>query len=111
MAQWKLVQWGLACALGACAMTAMAATPPDGIPFASPQAAAVGVPSAPNAWGGARTGSEATLSDRVVTYRIHATLYPVKHTVTGKQQLTWRNRSDRPVTSIYLHLYLNALLH
>lgn len=109
MAQWNLVQWGLACALGACAMTSIAATPPpDGIPFASPQAAAVSVPSAPNAWGGARTGSEATLSDRVVAYRIHATLDPVKHTVTGKQQLTWRNRSDRPVSAVYLHLYLNA---
>ncbi|MCI4569339.1 M1 family metallopeptidase [Lysobacter sp. CFH 32150] len=108
IAQGRLVQWGLACVLGACAMAATAATPPDGIPFASPQAAAVSVPSAPNAWGGARTGSEATLSDRVVAYRIHATLDPVKHTVTGKQQLTWRNRSDRPVSVVYLHLYLNA---
>jgi len=108
IAQGRLVQWGLACVLGACAMAATAATPPDGIPFASPQAAAVDVPSAPNAWGGARTSSEATLSDRVVAYRIQATLDPIKHTVTGKQQLTWRNRSDRPVSAIYLHLYLNA---
>ncbi len=81
---------------------------PDGIPFASPHAAAVRVPSAPDAWGGPRSGSEATLSDRVVDYRIHATLDPVKHTITGKQQLTWRNRSDRSVSTVYLHLYLNA---
>ena len=38
----------------------------DGIALAAPDAAAVTVPSAPSAWGGARTGAEATLSDRVV---------------------------------------------
>ena len=53
-------------------------------------------------------GAEPTLSDRVVKYRIQATLDPEKHTVTGRQQLTWRNRSDREVRSVYLHLYLNA---
>jgi len=80
----------------------------DDIPFAPPKAAAVTTPSAPNAWGGARSGSEETLSDRVVNYQIEATLDPVKHTIDGKQKLTWRNRSDRPVRSVYLHLYLNA---
>jgi hypothetical protein len=78
------------------------------IPFASPTAAAVRVPSSPNAWGGARTGNEATLSDRVVDYQITASLDPVKHTVDGKESLTWRNRSDKAVSSIYLHLYLNG---
>ena len=87
---------------------ATAQAPAADIPFASPRAAAVTVPSAATAWGGPRTGAEETLSDRVVTYRIAATLDPVKHTVTGKQQLTWRNRSDVPVRSVYLHLYLNA---
>lgn len=81
---------------------------PDGIALASPRAAAVRTPSAPGAWGGARTGREATLSDRVVQYTIHATLDPVTHTIAGRQTLTWRNRSDRMVKSIYLHLYLNA---
>jgi hypothetical protein len=111
-------------ALGACANWSVAAgatanpAPPgrlpgvsDGatpIPFASPRAAAVEVPSAPGAWGGPRTGSEATLSDRVVAYRIDATLDPVKHTVTGKESLTWRNRSDQEVRSVYLHMYMNA---
>jgi hypothetical protein len=83
-----------------------AATQP--IPFAPPHAAATTVPSSPGAWGGPRTGLEPTLSDRVANYRIEATLDPVRHTVAGRQQLTWRNRSDRTVRSVYLHLYLNA---
>ncbi|MET0807678.1 MAG: M1 family metallopeptidase [Pseudoxanthomonas sp.] len=80
----------------------------SGIALALPNAGAVTVPSAPNAWGGERTGTEATLSDRVVNYDIHATLDPVKHTVDGKQKLTWRNRSAVEVRSVYLHLYMNA---
>jgi hypothetical protein len=80
----------------------------DGIALAAPNAAAVTVPSAPNAWGGARTGLEPTLSDRVVHYDIDATLDPVKHTVAGREKLTWRNRSGVPVRSVYLHLYMNA---
>ena len=78
------------------------------IPTAAPDAAYVTVPSASEAWGGARTGTEATLSDRVVRYDIQATLDPVAHTIDGKQKLTWRNRSAQPVCAIYLHLYLNA---
>ncbi|NGZ85237.1 M1 family metallopeptidase [Duganella sp. SAP-35] len=78
------------------------------IPLAPAHAAAVTTPSAPDAWGGIRSGTEATLSDRVVSYRIAATLDPVKHTVTGKQTLTWRNRSAQSAGSVYLHLYLNA---
>lgn len=81
---------------------------PDGIPLAGPLAAAVRTPSAATAWGGPRTGQEATLADRVVTYRIQARLDPVRHTIDGQQQLTWRNRSAREVKSVYLHLYLNA---
>lgn len=92
--------------------TAAPTTPANGacaaIPFADPNAAAVTVPSAPDAWGGPRTGNEATLSDRVVRYDIQATLDPVKHTVDGKQKLTWRNRSAQPVCAVYLHMYINA---
>ncbi|MDB4968084.1 MAG: peptidase [Myxococcales bacterium] len=87
------------------------ARPPEGameIPFASPHAHAVETPSAPDAWGGPRTGKEATLSDRVVKYEIAATLDPKAHTLDGQEKLTWRNRSDRTVKSIFLHLYLNA---
>ncbi|HEV2680883.1 MAG TPA: M1 family peptidase, partial [Rhodanobacter sp.] len=78
------------------------------IPFAAASAAAPLVPSAMNAWGGERTGNEATLSDRVVSYQIDAELDAAKHAVTGKERMTWRNRSDRPVSQIYFHLYLNG---
>ena len=78
------------------------------IPLADAKAAAVRVPSAADAWGGPRTGKEATLSNRTVSYSIDAELDPVKHTINGKQVLTWRNRSAQPVCSLYLHLYINA---
>ncbi|WP_266172202.1 M1 family metallopeptidase [Dyella subtropica] len=90
------------------AVPGSAQVPSDEIPLAKANAAAATVPSAPNAWGGERSGTEPTLSDRVVGYRIDAELDAGKHTVTGKEQLTWRNRSDRAVSSIYMHLYLNA---
>jgi hypothetical protein len=80
----------------------------EDIPLVGRNAAGVSVPSAPNAWGGARSGREATLSDRVVKYQMSASLDPVKHSVDGHELLTWRNRSDRTVQSVYLHLYLNA---
>ncbi|HWX67279.1 MAG TPA: M1 family metallopeptidase [Rhodanobacter sp.] len=78
------------------------------IPFAAASAAAPLVPSAANAWGGERTGNEATLSDRVVSYQIDAELDAAKHAVAGKERMTWRNRSDRPVSHVYFHLYLNG---
>lgn len=80
----------------------------DGIALAPPNARAVAVSSAPTAWGGERTDAQATLSDRVVQYDIAATLDPIKHTIAGNEKLTWRNRSNVPVRSIYVHLYLNA---
>jgi hypothetical protein len=110
-----LMAWALAAGLPLAAQAqtapARAAAPAAGcpaIPIVGRDAAAVSVPSSPDAWGGARTGQEQTLSDRVVHYSIDASLDPVKHTVEGKQQLTWRNRSGQPVCSVYLHLYLNA---
>ncbi|MFC5435674.1 M1 family metallopeptidase [Rhodanobacter umsongensis] len=78
------------------------------IPLAAADAAAPSVPSAAGAWGGERTGQEATLSDRVVSYQIDAELDAAKHAVSGKERMTWRNRSDRPVARVYFHLYLNA---
>ena len=94
--------------LAAVLLLAGAALPAADIPLAPPRAAAVTVPSAPQAWGGVRSGQEATLSERVVDYQIDATLDPVKHTIDGRQRLTWRNRSAQPVRSVYMHLYLNA---
>ncbi len=73
------------------------------IPFAAADAAAPTLPSAAGARGGERTGQEATLSDRVVSYRIDATLDAVKHAVSGQERMTWRNRGDRPVSHIYFH--------
>ncbi|MGA2551493.1 MAG: M1 family metallopeptidase [Burkholderiaceae bacterium] len=78
------------------------------IPFVSEHQAAPLTPSAPQAWGGPRTGSEAALSDRVVDYEIQAQLDPGHHTIDGKERVTWRNRSGEPVNALYLHLYLNA---
>jgi hypothetical protein len=78
------------------------------IPFAPAHDTIVTAQSAPNAWGGERTGNEPTLSDRVVSYTIGAELDASKHAVTGKEHMTWRNRSDREVHSVYFHLYLNA---
>src|SRR5438067_2000482 len=85
---------------GACSAAA-AAPPADDIPVVGAEAGPVRVPSAPEAWGGARTGNEPTLSERVADYRLEAVLDPVKHTVEGKEQLTWRNRSARTVRSLY----------
>lgn len=78
------------------------------IPFVSPHAANIRVASAADAWGGPRSDSDATLSDRVTGYRIEATLDPDAHTIDARQRMTWRNRSQRPVDKVYLHLYLNA---
>jgi hypothetical protein len=90
------------------ASTAPLASAPEPIPLARPHADAPRQASAVDAWGGERTGHESTLSDRVVNYRIDAELDAAKHSVKGNEQLTWRNRSDRAVDKIYLHLYLNA---
>ncbi|MBY0240277.1 MAG: M1 family metallopeptidase [Burkholderiaceae bacterium] len=82
-----------------------------GIALAPAHAPPIRDASARDAWGGQRSGNEATLSDRVANYTIEATLDPVRHVVTGQQTLTWRNRSQRVVRSVYLHLYLNAFAH
>ena len=84
------------------------AMPPLAIPLAKAHAAAPHEASAPDAWGGVRTGNEPTLSDRVASYRIDAELDAARHSVKGSEQLSWRNRSQHPVNRIYLHLYLNA---
>ncbi|MCG2585565.1 M1 family metallopeptidase [Massilia sp. TS11] len=79
-----------------------------GLPLAPPTAAAVTTPSAPAAWGGPRPAQGEALSERVVQYAIDVSLDPERHLLSGREQLTWRNRSSQPVRSVYLHLYLNA---
>ncbi|HMG55465.1 MAG TPA: M1 family metallopeptidase [Kofleriaceae bacterium] len=80
----------------------------DGITVAGWDAGPVRVPSAPEAWGGERTGSEPTLSQRVADYELRAVVDPVKHTIEGTEKLRWRNRSDRAVRTLYFHTYLNG---
>jgi hypothetical protein len=75
------------------------------IGLAGGDAGAVRTPSGPSAWGGIREGKG---PERVADYDLEATLDPVKHTVEGRETVVWRNRSDRPVKSLYVHLYLNA---
>ena len=88
--------------------TAVAPPPGDGIPVVGWDAPPVHTPSAPHAWGGPRTGKEATLSLRVADYDLRAVLDPVKHTIEGTEKLRWRNRSDRPVRTLYFHTFLNG---
>ena len=88
-------------------------TSPDGIDVAGWDLGSPHVASAPAAWGGerpsfGRDGTPPTLSQRVAGYDLKATLDPVAHTVEGSEHLRWLNRSDRPVKSLYFHLYLNA---
>ncbi|MCX5730068.1 MAG: M1 family peptidase, partial [Deltaproteobacteria bacterium] len=92
----------------ALALLVLLLTAPPEVDVAGWEAGAVRSPSSPGAWGGPRTGKEATLSDRVADYAIRAVLDPTKHTITGTEKLTWRNRSDVAIRSVYLHLYLNA---
>ncbi len=77
-------------------------------PLVTREVALIREPSAPTAWGGPRTGSEPTLSQRVVDYELRAVLDPKAHTIDGTERITWRNRSNAPVRAIYLHLSLNA---
>lgn len=80
----------------------------DDIPLAGWAAGAVRVPSAPGAWGGERSGTEPTLSERVADYELRAVVDPAKHTIEGSEKLRWKNRSDRAVRTLYFHTYLNG---
>jgi hypothetical protein len=75
------------------------------IAIAGKDAGAVHTPSSHEAWGGVREG-QGPLD--VADYDLEATLDPAQHTVEGRETVLWRNRSDRTVRSLYLHLYLNA---
>ena len=73
--------------------------------IAGASAGAVRVASNASAWGGVREGKG---PERVADYDLEATLDPVRHTVDGRERLTWRNRSAETVRELYVHLYLNA---
>jgi hypothetical protein len=87
------------------------AVSPDGVQVAGWGNGAVHTPSDAAAWGGERPSfglDGQPLSQRVASYDLQATLDPDKHTVEGKEHLRWLNRSDRPIASLYFHLYLNG---
>ncbi|MEY2934167.1 MAG: hypothetical protein RL033_4916 [Pseudomonadota bacterium] len=44
----------------------------------------------------------------VASYTLHATLDAAKHEIHGRGEIVWLNSSTKPVTELYLHLYLNA---
>ena len=94
----------------AAAVVAAAALPE--VPLAGLDAEAVRLPSKPEAWGGERSTErdrqESRLSQRVADYDLRAVLDPVKHTLEGKEKLRWRNRSDRPIQTLYFHTFLNG---
>jgi hypothetical protein len=84
---------------------------PDGVALAGWGAGATHTVSDLSAWGGERPSfglDGQPLSQRVASYDLQATLDTAKHTVEGKEHLRWLNRSDRPIASLYFHLYLNG---
>lgn len=54
------------------------------------------------------TVADGPLSERRVRYEIEVTLHPERRTLTGSQQLYWRNPDRAPVDELQFHLYLNA---
>jgi hypothetical protein len=48
------------------------------------------------------------LSPRNASYTIYAALDPTSRTITGNEQLTWRNISAVPAPTLRFHLYYNA---
>lgn len=47
-------------------------------------------------------------ASEIASYTLRATLDPKAHTVHGEGTITWRNASSKPVTELWMHLYLNA---
>jgi hypothetical protein len=48
------------------------------------------------------------LSNRIANYDISVKLDAIKHTLEGKEKLTWKNTSTDEITELQFHLYLNA---
>jgi hypothetical protein len=74
--------------------------PPASAPAASsPAAAPLAIPRLPDR------------APRTADYTIHVELDPQRHTLSGKETITWRNPTDAPTAELWLHLYLNAFKH
>ncbi|MFQ6082671.1 MAG: M1 family metallopeptidase [Candidatus Aminicenantia bacterium] len=50
----------------------------------------------------------AGLSKQIVYYKIQAKLVPGEKAVVGREELTWLNNSDKFISELQFHLYLNA---
>jgi hypothetical protein len=101
------------------------AAPAASAPAASAPAAAPAAPAAPAPAASAPAASAPAASaparlviprlperaPRTADYTIHVELDPQRHTLTGKETITWRNPSDAPASELWLHLYLNAFKH
>jgi len=85
-------------------------TPGAGEPPAAAQptapAAAIATPVAGPAYD--EDASLPAHAEDVADYTLRARLDPVAHLVHGEGSITWRNASTKPVTDLWLHLYLNA---
>jgi hypothetical protein len=58
--------------------------------------------------GDAPAGDLPGRSDRIVSYRIAASLDHEERTVRGEETIVWRNRTSEEVGELQFHLYLNA---
>src|SRR4051812_2439222 len=47
-------------------------------------------------------------ADNIASYTLRAKLDPSAHTVHGEGTIVWRNASSKPVSELWMHLYLNA---
>src|SRR5882672_10121789 len=53
-------------------------------------------------------GAAPPLSPRIASYRIHARLDTAGHRIEGDETLVWKHTGTAPVSSVPLHLYMNA---
>lgn len=101
--RWMLVIGGLSLPAGAWGQEVAEPSAP------APVVDAAGVPVVDA--GGVPAGDPGSLPATHLSYRIDVELDPVGRAVSGTAQIRWRNRWTRPVTSVPLHLYLNAFSH
>ena len=76
-------------------------TPSAGAAMAASRSDATAKPSA-------NENGKATLSTRVVAYKIDAKLDPNTHTITATETLTYHNLTGQPQQEFPFHMYLNA---
>jgi hypothetical protein len=85
---------------------AHAEPPPPAVPALEAAALAAPVPPIGPAYDA--DAAMAQHADEVASYTLHASLDPVKHDITAKGTITWKNASRVAQSEVWLHLYLNA---